>query len=102
MESKFFQVLHECIFDVLGNVLGESGTRVIAFHIELGHYIDDPSELHRNLYALLGNGAIVLEKIIVKKLFRRLDIPYEKRGNFDFARYANEARELFLKRQKVV
>ena len=73
--------------------------KAILFHIELGHYVDDPIEFHRNLYALLGNGANVLEKIIAKELFRRLDIPYEKKGNFDFARYVNEARELFSKKQ---
>jgi hypothetical protein len=94
-------VLHECIVDGLENVLGESCTRAIVFHIELGDYIDDPSEFHRNLYALLGLGALVLEKVIVEELFRRLDIPYEQRGNFDFSEYVNEARELFLKRQKV-
>lgn len=101
MEVKFFQVLHECILDVLENVLGKSGMRSIIFHIELGHYMDDPSEFHRNLYALLLNGANVVEKIIATELFRRLDIPYEERDNFDFTRCVNEARELFSKKQKV-
>jgi hypothetical protein len=101
IEFKFFEVLHECILDGLESVLGKSCTRAIVFHIELGDYIDDAGEFHRNLYALLGLGALVLEKVIVKELFRRLDIPYEERGNFDFAGCVNEARELFLKKQKV-
>ena len=63
------------------------------------HHIDDPNEFHINLHVLLGSSANVLEKIIVKELFRRLNIPYEEKGDFDSARYVNEARELFLKRK---
>jgi hypothetical protein len=75
---------------------------IIIFHIEFGQSTDDPSEFHRNLQALLGNGANVIEKIIVKELFRRLNISYEEKGDFDFARHINEARELFSERQKAV
>ncbi len=95
IEFKFSQVLYECILEVLENALSKSCMKIIMFHMDFGDYVDDPSELHRNLYTLLGDGANVLEKMIVKELFRRLDIPYEERGDFDFVRYVNEARELF-------
>jgi hypothetical protein len=102
MEFKFSQVLHDCILDVLENVQSESCVKIIIFYVESGQYVDDPSEFHINLHVLLGSGANVLEKMIVKELFRRLNIPYEERGDFDFARYVNEAGELFLKMQKAV
>jgi hypothetical protein len=102
MEFKFSQVLHDCILDVLENVLSEISVKIIIFYIESSQYIDDPNEFHINLHVLLGSSANVLEKMIVKELFRRLNIPYEEKGDFDFARYINEARELFSERQKAV
>jgi len=98
MEFKFSQVLHECIFDGLKHILGEGGMKVVLFNIELHRYAEHPGELHENLYAIFGNGAFVLEKAIVKELFRRLNMSYEEASDFDFARYVDQARELFKTR----
>ena len=97
---KFSEVLHECILDVLENVIGETGMRVISLHVELGDYLEDPTELHRNLRSMFGVGAENLEKVVVKELFRRLDLCYEQRENFDFAKSVEQAKELFIARMK--
>lgn len=80
--------------------MGESGMKAILFHIELGHYIEDAGEFHRNLYEMFGDGAITLERLIAKELFRRLGLPYSERSDFDFKRCVNEGRELFIARQR--
>lgn len=100
MEVKFVQTFQDCVFDVLCHVLGEVGLKAILLNMEFGHYIDDPGEFHRGLHSILGSGALVLERAIVKELFSRLNLPCEERSDFDFAEYVATARNLFTTREK--
>jgi hypothetical protein len=84
----------------LENIIGERGMKVILFHIESVEYLDDPTVLHRHLYAIFGVGAECLEKLIVKKLFQRLNLSFEENGTFDFGKFVEQARELFIARMK--
>jgi len=100
MESEFFETLHESMLDGLRQVIGESGIRALLFNIELGQHLDEPEMFHRNLYAVFNEGAIILEKVIVKEFFQRLNMPYKIRGDFDFARCINQAKERFIENQR--
>jgi hypothetical protein len=91
---KFSEVFHECIVDVLRNLIGERGMKAILFHIELGDYLEDPAELHRNLCNIFGVGAEKLEKAVAEELLQRLDLCLEERENFDFGKSVEQAREL--------
>ncbi|HWY28491.1 MAG TPA: hypothetical protein VNW25_04440 [Candidatus Sulfotelmatobacter sp.] len=53
----------------------------------------DPKEFHRKLQSVFGNGAGVLEKVIVKDLFRKLNIPYNSQDRFDYGEALERARE---------
>ncbi len=99
-EPEFCQILHESILDGLENALGGSGLKVVLLNVDLARYMNNPAELHRNLRGIFNEGALVLEKVIVKELFRRLDLPYEEKDDFDFARHVNHAKELFAARGK--
>jgi hypothetical protein len=66
----------------------------------LGNYLEDPEELHRDLSVIFGAGAESLERVILKELFRRLNIPFEEGENFDFVKSVEQARELFMVRMK--
>jgi len=101
VESEFCEMFHESMLDGLRQVIGESGIRALLFNIESGQYLDHPETFHRNLYAIFNEGAIFLEKVIVKELFRRINVRYEIKGDFDFARYVNQARKRFITRRKV-
>lgn len=68
--------------------------KVVLSNIELALCTDNPRELHRSLRSIFKEGAFILEKVIIKELFRRLDLPYEEQADFDFAGYINRAREL--------
>jgi hypothetical protein len=81
-------------------VLGESGTKVVLQNINSSQYSDNPEEFHRNLYEIFKEGSLVLEEVIVKKLFQRLNVHYEEKTNFDFSRYVNRAKQLYVTRQK--
>ena len=103
MQFKFAQVFHDCILDELESVLGEKGAKFFLFHVESDRYIEDPRELHRNLYAMFEDGAVLLERIIIKELFKRLNLPYEEDGDdFSFEMYASRAKKLFIARQKEI
>jgi hypothetical protein len=84
----------------LENVTGERGMRVISLHVELGDYLKDPTELHRNLHSIFEVGAENLEKVVVKELFRRLDLCFGQSEDFDFAKSVEQAKELFIARIK--
>jgi len=83
----------------LESALGESGKKVVLSNIELTLCADNPRELHKSLCAIFKEGAFILEKVIVKELFRRLSLPYEERIDLDFEGYVNHAKELFATKQ---
>lgn len=99
-DVKFPNVLHECVLEGMKNILGENGMQVALFNLQLIQYAKNPSEFHQNLYSIFKDGAVVLEKTIVKELFRRLSIHYREGESFDFERHLNLAREVLLTRVK--
>jgi hypothetical protein len=97
---KFSEVFHESIVDVLENILGERGMKSVLFRIDLGDYLEDPTRLHRDLCIIFGMGAEHLEKLIVKELFCRLNLPFEEGESFDFGKCVEQAKELFMMKMK--
>jgi hypothetical protein len=73
--------------------------KVVLSNIELALCTNNPRELHKSLRSIFKEGAFVLEKVIIKELFRRLDLPYEEQADFDFERHINHAREFLRIRQ---
>jgi hypothetical protein len=53
----------------------------------------DPKEFQIKLQSVFGNGATVIEKVIIKDLFRRLNIPYSSQGPFNYGEALEMARE---------
>jgi len=100
MESEFFETLHESMLEGLRQIIGDRGIRALLFNIELSQCLDDPEIFYRNLYAVFNEGAIVLEKVIAKELFRRINMPYMLRGDFDFERYNSQAKKRFVESQR--
>lgn len=92
-KRDFTNIFQECVCEALKNALGEECMRTIFFHLELDQHANNPKEIHEKLCPLFKQGAEIIEKIIVKELFRRANLPYEERGNFDFERYVNLGRK---------
>src|SRR3989442_14268423 len=53
----------------------------------------DPKEFHKKLQSVFGNGATVLEKVIVKDLFRKLNVPYNSQERFDYGEALERAKK---------
>jgi hypothetical protein len=74
--------------------------KVVLSNLELNLCADNPGELHKSLRSIFKEGAFILEKVILKELFRRLSLPYEERIDLDFEEHVNHARELFATKQE--
>ncbi len=94
----FHDVLHESIREGMRNVLGETGMHAALFHLKSGQDPWRPKEFHDNLIAIFKDGAVVLEKIIVKELFQRCGLIYQSTEDFDFQKSVNLAREVVVTR----
>jgi hypothetical protein len=102
MELKFSEEYYRCVFDGLKSTLGESGMNAVLFDIESRRCMEDARTLHDKLHGIFGDGAFLIEKVIVKELCRRLNVPYAEPKDFDFAKSVRRARELFkIRRQSL-
>jgi hypothetical protein len=48
---------------------------------------------------MLKGPATIVEEIIIKDLFKGLDLLYSPGGNFDFVRFVDTAKEIYLSRK---
>jgi hypothetical protein len=55
--------------------------------------LTDPKEFHRKLQTVFGNGATVIEKIIIKDLFRKLSLSYASQDAFNYGDDLERARQ---------
>jgi hypothetical protein len=74
--------------------------KVVLSNIELALCAHNPRELHKTLRSIFKDGASILEKAILKELFRRLSLPYEERTDLDFEGHVNHAKELLATKQE--
>ncbi len=97
-QVEFHDVLHDSIREGMRNVLGETGMSAVLFHLKLGQDTWRPNEFNDNLRAMFKDGAVVLEKIIVKELFQRCGLIYQSTEDFDFQKSVDLAREMVVTR----
>lgn len=92
--ENFSNVLAESIDEGLKRLLGEGGVKAVLNYLR-SVQLDNPRELHIKLSSIFGKGTEILEKAVVKELYRKLNLSYEE-GAFDFERCINHAKILFL------
>jgi hypothetical protein len=100
LDVEFHLLLHDCIVEGIESILGEKVMRGVLLYLGLGQYTTDPRGFHSKLSDIFGNGAVMVEKLIIKELFRRVNIPFYENGNFEFERYVNRAKEAFARMPK--
>ena len=90
----FVEALRLSILECLENILGKPAVGALVDHFQIDQRAGNPAELHGVLNGVFGSGAVVLEKIAVKDLFRRLGLRYveDRNSGFDFAEMIGEAR----------
>lgn len=76
--------------------LGESVRQMIFYHLENTYSVKrqdipkKPEAFAEGLEKIFGVGALVLEKIIVKKLYSKLGLEYEDKKDFVFIDYLKD------------
>jgi hypothetical protein len=81
--KEFPRLLQSCILDTMRNLLGGSGTEAVLFHLGQIQYPENPGEFHERIQSIFKEGAATLEKLIVKELFSRLNVPPDQKDTFD-------------------
>jgi hypothetical protein len=99
-KNGFEALLEETIMSSIRDLLGESSMRAILYHLNLERVGSDPQAFDAKLRELLSAPASIIEEIIIKDLFKRLDLFYSPKGAFDFQRYVSAAREFYGSREK--
>lgn len=83
--------VRETINQSMKDLLGESGAQAASFHIGLTAYEKEPREFHVRLISMFHQGSDVIERMIIKDLYRKLDIPSVAKPMFNYeesVRYA--------------
>lgn len=90
--NNLSDVISDCIQTGIRNVLGEPVLQAVRTRVSLDNCARKPVEFHDQLVPVFGRwGAVILEKVIVRELFQRLNIPFAERGSFEFERYVEQA-----------
>ena len=93
-------MLIDSVCDAVSNALGRYVLDVLASKGLLDHS-SNAKEFDRSLQSIFGNGASVLERIIVKDLYRKLGIPYDSEAGFDYEKSLEAAKKVcFAKRRR--
>ena len=91
-EEKFDETLRWSIQDAIRNILGENGLEAVRSILHLDQLAENPGEFHSQMDRIFGRGVLAIESVVVKALFRRLNLRYMESGLFDFVRYVNHAK----------
>ena len=99
-DKAFSSVLIDSICESLKDTLGPDVLQILESKGLLDNS-EHPQDFHRKLASVFGNGATVLERVIVRELFRKLGLPTNRNLPFDFFESlatAKDAVSLVLKR----
>jgi len=94
-EEKFDETLRWSIQDAIRNILGESGLEAVCSILHLDELAKNPEEFHSQMDRIFGRGVLAIEAVVVKALFRRLNLRYVESGFFEFERCVNQAKREF-------
>lgn len=86
-KTEFPELLRVSTTNAITSMLGEKALETIIFHTQLDKCYHDPKLLHERLCTMFEEGAAAIEKVIVREMFKILNLDYDQRGNFDFERY---------------
>ena len=91
-EKAFLSMLQLSVNEGVQAALGQAILGILSGQ-GLFANLTDPKEFHRKLQTVFGNGATVIEKIIIKDLFRKLSLPYASEATFSYGDDLERARQ---------
>jgi len=91
--------LKESIDGSMRDLLGEDGRKATLFHLQVPEYESHPKEFHVHLGVVFKQGASVIEKVIVRDVYNKLDLRFDDDGTIDYERSMKFAFSEASKRQ---
>jgi hypothetical protein len=93
-EKVFSSLLRDSIGDGIRGALGQA---ILGVLVDQGLFdnASNVKEFHRKLQTVFGNGAFVIEKVVIKDLFRKLALPYISQEPFNYGDALEEARAAY-------
>ena len=105
-EQKFEKATEEqmknSFLEAITNVLGTGGAQSILFNLGLAQFIAHPREFHDNLCRIFGSAvrAELMEKIIVKELYTRINVPYYEGSEFVLEKHIEFVKRMLISKLK--
>ena len=95
-------LLLKTIDETMKQIFKEAGIPVIYTFLETNNGLkreeiaEKPEVFSTGMKKLLGSGAPVIEKLILKNLHRKLELKFEEKGDYEFSDYITELKERTL------
>jgi len=100
--KEFEKILLETIDESMAQVFGNTSTEVIYDYLKGNHKLGKetiPENLEifsSSLEKMFGFGAILLEKLVLKKFYTKLGLKYEEKEGYKFLDYIKELKSQIL------
>lgn len=98
-KEKLDDLLLSAVDETLNHVFREAGTKVIYDYLENNSPLEREEVAEKTkvfsagLEKLLGSAAPVIEKMILKNLYRKLELKFEEKKGYEFSNYVKELRK---------
>lgn len=96
--GRLDDLLLSVVDETMKQIFGEASTKAIYgylennSHLKLEEVAEEPEVFSVSLKRLLGSGALVIEKLILKNLYRKLELKFEEKKGYGFSEYIKEFR----------
>jgi|SRR5579862_4936579 len=99
-ENSFAEVIRESFREGLSALIGKSGMEAIYINFKLQDHLMNPKATHASLIpAFKVHGAEILEKAVMKEVYRRINERFESGDVFSYEVMFNRARSRFVSKQ---
>jgi len=99
MPNNFEKTVNEIVNDTLNEIFTETATRLIYQHLEMNYQLK-PEEVAQNidtfkegLEKFLSTGALAVEGVITKRLYRQFKLKYENKQGWTFIDYMKNLKQ---------
>jgi hypothetical protein len=99
MQSSFEEAINEVVNDTLNEIFSETAARIIYQHLEMNYKLK-PEDVAKNIDAFkeglenfLSTGALTIEGIIVKRLYKQFRVKFENKEGWTFVDYVKDLRQ---------
>lgn len=100
VEKSFAQIMRDSFRDGLSAVIGKSGMEAVYINFKLEKYLMDPRGAHESLLpAFKEHGARILERAVIKEVYRKLNEPFIDQDNLGFENQFERTKNLYMTKE---